>query len=109
MALKTISNSVSSTKPDKRSKFENRLRLIAEKIPNSIKGRRNQTDDFNREYNLWRIFCDYIMIRTYSNKITIHTNGDLTHYECKEVKYDEVKYECSDLEFIAYLLDDRIS
>ena len=102
MALISVSNQPVTTKADKKSQFNNRLRLIAEKIK-GIKSKEMLIDN----YTLWRIFCDYLVIRAYSNYYTVHTNGNIEHYEVKKQNYSEVKFECADLEFIANLLEHK--
>ena len=96
MALQTLN----VKKPDiPKEKFENRLRLIAEKI----KGIKKKETALG--YTKWRIFCDYLVVRTYPGKYSVHTNGDISHYEVKSSSYSNVNYECTDLEFIANLLE----
>ena len=101
MALEALSNRP-AVKTDKRSQFENRLRLISEKVA-GIKSKVIILGGYTK----WRIFCDYLVIRSFDNYYTVHTNGDIDHYEVKKQNYSEVKFECTDLQFIANLLEHK--
>lgn len=58
-----------------------------------------------REYVAYTLFCPFIVVRAYATKFTIHTNGDLDHYECKDMLYTELRWETHDLEFVVQLLN----
>lgn len=100
MALVSIEKNNPAIGVSKKNQFENRLRLIGEKV----KGIKSK-DKLLVGYTLWRIFSDVTVVRCYNDYYTFHTNGDITHYEVKKVHYKNVRYECTDLEFIANILE----
>jgi len=100
MALQSLSAPNPANKADAKSKFENRLRLISEKYQGIKK-----KEVILKGYTAWRIYSDVLVCRTYKNYYTLHTNGDIEHYEVKEVPYNLVKYECDDMEFIINLIN----
>jgi hypothetical protein len=85
-----------------RDKFIDRIKLLAQKT----KGIAFKLSDDGKYYKV-RLFASYIIIRCYKDKLSIHTNGDLGHYEVKELNYSDVRYGTNDLDFIAHLLDDK--
>lgn len=94
-----LSSPSTNTAPKKnlRDEFEERL----ERIP----GIRTKQEPL-KKYRSWKIFCNYIFIRTYPTKLTIHTNGDIDHYEMKEVLYQDIPLNVSDIEFLHLILTD---
>lgn len=78
-----------------REQFE--ARLLA------IKFKRRET----LKYTAWRLFADYLVIRTYDTYYSIHTNGDIEHYEVHSASYDNVRYEMNNFEFIEHIMNKK--
>lgn len=57
----------------------------------------------DKPYTSWRAFADYLVIRTYNNHYTIHTNGDIDHYEVHKSNYEGLTYELNNFDFINQL------
>jgi len=100
MALEILGAKPISSKTDIKSQFGNRLRLIRDKVPGITR-----VDKPLLGYTLYTIFTPVLVIRAYNSYYTLHTNGDLEHYEVKRQSYSDVKFECTDLQFIANLLE----
>lgn len=58
-------------------------------------------------YTAWRLLADYLVLRTYDTYFSIHTNGDLEHYEVHRGKYEGLLYEMNNLEFIEQLMNKK--
>lgn len=102
MALVSVRQNNPATESNKKAQFENRLRMIGEKVPGIKK-----KDKLIAGYTLWRIFSDCLVVRAFKDYYTAHSWGDIDHYEYKRVMYKDVKYECDDLQFIANILEDK--
>lgn len=96
---KTTPNSASNPNTNKAKKleFEERLKKMS-----GIKFKEKPV----QRYTAWRMFCNYIVIRTYSSRYTVHTNGDIEHYEMKEGSYDKIDLSLNDFEFFKKLLEE---
>lgn len=56
-----------------------------------------------KPYTAWRAFADFLVIRTYNSFYTIHTNGDIDHYEVHRSNYEGLTYELNNFDFINQL------
>ena len=99
MAIQKIAPQTNSpsTRVTLRQQFEEKLAGI-----NGVRWRQEPL----KKYKSWKIFCNYIFIRTYAEKLTIHAVGDIDHYEQKEVYYKDIPLNVSDLEFLHLILTD---
>lgn len=100
MAIKAVTKNPSNTSA--RILFEERLLSIGSKVQ---QGAVKKKEGF--KFNKFRLFCNYIIIRTYSKYITVHAWGDNDANELKRINYTDIKYNLDDLQFIAWLLDER--
>lgn len=78
-----------------REQFEARLKAMSFKHKSGV------------NYTAWRFFADYLVIRTYDTYYSIHTNGDIEHYEVHSASYDNVRYEMNNFEFIEHIMNKK--
>lgn len=100
MAIRAVVKNPSNTTA--RVQFEERLLLIGSKVQSGAIRKKE-----NIKYNKFRLFCNYIIVRTYSKYVTIHAWGDNDENELKRINYSDINYNLNDLQFISYLLDER--
>lgn len=58
----------------------------------------------SKPYTAWKIWNSFLVIRTYGNYYTVHTNGDIDHYEVKKCLYQGISYEMNNFDFLGQLL-----
>lgn len=78
-----------------REQFETRLKAMSLKNRPAV------------NYTAWRLFADYLVLRTYDTYYSIHTNGDIEHYEVHRGSYDGVRYEMNNFDFVEHIMNKK--
>ena len=66
----------------------------------------NKIDSGLSNYNSWELW-GLIVVRCYATHFTIHTNGDIDHYEVKKALYSSLTYEINNFNFVGQLLTEK--
>lgn len=92
------------TKVGAKEKFLERMKLIGEKT-RGVRSKYIPAEDHHR----FVIFASWIILKAYPNHLQIHAWSDSDTYIIKDCKYNEVSYDCNDLEFFTRLLKPNIT